>query len=163
MGTEEWTAIKDFEGLYEVSTFGRIKSFKHNKSVGKILKPGFVGMGYVHVCLHKAGKCYGKLVHRIVAEAFIPNPDGKPEVNHIDGNKLNNHVENLEWVTSKENQNHSLELGLRKRSQLNGGNCVHVTKYVNDKLDEIVAETGAEKWAIVNELLLKALVQAVES
>lgn len=63
---------------------------------------------YLRVCLSKQGVCKWKTVHRLVAETFIPNPDNKPQVNHIDGNKQNNNIQNLEWVTNKENCRHAI-------------------------------------------------------
>jgi|SRR5690606_9800838 len=92
---------------YEVSNFGEIRNLK-----GKIIKPEILKKGYLRVglCLNSKNKKY--LVHRLVALAFIPNPESKPEVNHKDGNKQNCKVNNLEWSTSKENINHARENGL---------------------------------------------------
>ena len=109
---EEWKQIKD-NPEYFISNFGRVWSAKS----GKILIPHirsktspylFVGFSYGYGNMKKAN------IHRLVAEAFIPNPDGKEEVNHIDGNKLNNVVDNLEWVTKSENALHAFRCGLRK-------------------------------------------------
>jgi hypothetical protein len=98
-----------YEGVYEVSEYGDIKRI----SKSKILKPQIV-KGY-----HKLSLCQKSItkqhsVHRLVALAFIPNPLNKEQVNHIDGNKLNNHVSNLEWATPKENTNHAWDNGLIK-------------------------------------------------
>ena len=82
----------------------------------KILKPEIIKGGYLRVVLMKDSKYKHFSVHRIVAQLFIPNPENKPEVNHKDGNKQNNFVENLEWVTSKENIIHSYKTGLNKGS-----------------------------------------------
>ena len=100
--SEEWTDIKDYEGLYQVSNFGRVKSSYTNR----ILKPIKHTTGYLGVNLYKNNVSYTKTIHRLVAQAFIPNPENKPEVNHIDEDKTNNMISNLEWVTSKENVNH---------------------------------------------------------
>lgn len=101
---EEWRDIKDYEGLYQVSNEGRVKSLKFGK--GKILKPQKNTKGYLQVQLWNGGKRVHKLVHRLVAEAFLPNPNNYKEVNHKDENPSNNHVENLEWCDRNYNNNY---------------------------------------------------------
>ena len=101
---ETWKNIKGYEGLYQVSSEGRIKSLKRNKE--RILKPIADCWGYQVVNLHTGGKQKRLKVHRLVCEAFHENPDGKPCVNHIDENKTNNCASNLEWCTYAENNNH---------------------------------------------------------
>ena len=101
---------KDFMG-YRVSNFGRVKSFKTKP---RIMKPVLVSKGYLHVMLCKDSKVKWFSIHRLVALTFIPNPEEKPQVNHRDGHKLNNHVSNLEWCTRSENQRHAAKLGLLK-------------------------------------------------
>lgn len=112
---EEWKDIPGFEGRYQVSNEGRVKSVDHYGVggthiilyKGKILTPVIGTDKYYHVFLsYGKGKKKACLIHRLVAEVFIPNHEGKREVNHKDENKLNNHVSNLEWVTSKENANY---------------------------------------------------------
>lgn len=103
--TEIWMPVAGFDGLYEVSNYGRVKSLKRNTTRGGIMK-SHVNKGYEYVHLCKNGKHKNAKVHRLVAIAFIPNPEAKPEVNHKDENKLNNHATNLEWATPKENINH---------------------------------------------------------
>ena len=98
---EAWKPIKGYEGLYEVSNLGRIKGYTNN-----ILKPYKMPNGYLQVCLYKDGKSVKKYVHKIVAEAFIPNSNILLEVNHKDENKENNVVSNLEWRTHQENLHH---------------------------------------------------------
>lgn len=101
----EWKSVKGFEGQYEVSNTGLIKSLKGKEE--RILKSRVHSKtGYVTVILSNNGSKYSRLVHRLVAEAFIENPESKPEVNHIDEDKVNNSVENLEWNTHEENSNH---------------------------------------------------------
>lgn len=126
---EEWRPIAGFEGRYEISSFGRVKSL--SRTIYTVWKNGEEGayfqegrilslkectrnsrgyQTYKQVCLSDNGKHKYRLVHRVVAEAFIPNPEYKPQINHIDGNPSNNNVENLEWCTAKENQWHSLNI-----------------------------------------------------
>lgn len=99
---EEWKDIEGYEGLYQVSNLGRVKRV----TTGRILKPSKHTKGYYRVELYKNGSQSKKLIHRLVAQVFIPNPDNKSQVNHIDENKTNNLVSNLEWMTAKENLNH---------------------------------------------------------
>ena len=108
---ERWKVVEGTDGLLEVSTFGRVRS---NMRDGRILKATPDNKGYMrlHVTIKRERKAFK--IHRLVAEAFIPNPDNKPQVNHIDGDKSNNAVSNLEWVTSKENAQHALRTGLWK-------------------------------------------------
>lgn len=107
---EIWKSVTGYEGLYEVSNLGRVKSLVY-KRLGheRILKSGNNMYGYKMVVLRKNNKSKTITVHILVAQAFIPNPDNLPEVNHIDENKSNNSVDNLEWCTRKYN----LEYGNR--------------------------------------------------
>lgn len=111
MTKEIWKDIRDYEGIYQVSNLGRVKSFDIKDKLGRIRKGRVLKgckntKGYLLVNLYKNNMGCGKLIHRLVAQAFIPNPENKPQVNHIDENKTNNMVSNLEWSTSKENNNH---------------------------------------------------------
>lgn len=99
---EEWRDIVGYEGLYEISNWGRVRRN------GKIIKPGKNNLGYLQVALYKNGLQKHALIHRLVALAFLPNPNNYPEVNHRDEDKTNNAVENLEWCTRKYNANYSL-------------------------------------------------------
>lgn len=102
---EIWKDISGYEGLYQVSNFGRIKSYHRGKTS---VLAGTPNNGYIRIRLCKDG-IRGNLIliHRLVCVAFIPNPENKPCVNHIDGNPSNNNVNNLEWCTSSENELHS--------------------------------------------------------
>ncbi len=107
-----WKAIKEFEG-YEVSDTGLFKSFVKNKN-GKLLTLQKVKKGYLHVKI--AGKW--RQAHRLIAATFIPNIQNKKQVNHINGIKHDNRVENLEWVTQSENLKHAYKLGLLNHNHL---------------------------------------------
>ena len=111
---EEWKPIKDYEGLYEVSNLGRVKSLNYKRTgKEKILKNIECRNGYLAVSLTKLGKQKVFYIHKLVAEAFIPNPDNLPQVNHIDGNKKNNKVSNLEWCDNAYNQKHAWDNNLQ--------------------------------------------------
>lgn len=111
---EIWKDIRDYEGIYKISNLGNIKSLPREHVKGKLLNPARNNRGYLRVALSVKGRVRYDSVHRLVAETFIPNPKNLPEVNHIDGNKLNNKVENLEWTTKSQNQIHAYKTGLRK-------------------------------------------------
>lgn len=112
-GYEEWVEIKGYDSKYYVSNLGRVKSVKYRRP--RILKPRLDNHGYYRVALVNGKRIKECKIHRLVAEAFIENPYNKPTVNHIDGNKRNNRVENLEWATSKEQMEHALATGLRSK------------------------------------------------
>lgn len=129
LNNEMWLPIKGYEGLYEVSCMGAVRSIsreviarggKKRITSTRIIRPTIDKLGYCRLGLHRQGKVVLKLVHRIVASAFIPNPDEKPQVNHRDGNPSNNKVSNLEWVTSAENVRHSFDVLSRKPTIIKG-------------------------------------------
>lgn len=107
-----WKTIEEFP-TYEISTSGKIK----RKNSSKVRKP-FDNHGYDVVGLNVNGTQINRLVHRLVATTYLPNPMNKTEVNHIDGDKRNNCVSNLEWVTASENLKHSYDTGLRKSQKI---------------------------------------------
>jgi len=111
---EIWKDIAGYEGLYQVSNLGRVMSFK-KKSNSLLLSPS-CSRGYLAVNLYINGNVKNPSIHRLVAIAFIPNPLNKPCVNHIDGNKLNNKLSNLEWCTYSENELHSIHVLGKKKS-----------------------------------------------
>ena len=114
--------IESFETLYEIDDLGNVYSLPKKRPTPttiyytkeRMLKPYVSEKGYLLVDLRGHEKRTIKTVHRLVAEAFIPNPENKPQVNHIDGNKQNNCVDNLEWCTNSENQIHAFKSGLQK-------------------------------------------------
>jgi len=116
---EVWKDIQGFEG-YQISSLGSVKSFKRNRIL--ILKQVKDNYGYFIVTLQKGSMRYGKKVHRLIAEAFIPNPENKKEVNHENGIKDDNRICNLSWNTFKENQDHATLNGLRPRG-IKNKNC----------------------------------------
>lgn len=117
---EEWKQIEGFE-FYYVSNLGRVKSTRRWSGTKFYNREKIMSLhkhktkGYIYVSISKNNKNYNLRVHRLVALAFISNPKNKLQVNHIDGNKENNCVNNLEWVTNKENIIHAWENGLSKK------------------------------------------------
>ena len=115
MTEEIWKPVVGYEGLYEVSSYGRVRSLdkyvkysngRINLHKGRILSPGKDTNGYLQVILTCNGKHKSIKVHRLIAQAFIPNPDNLPEVNHLDEDKTNNSVDNLEWCDRNYNLNY---------------------------------------------------------
>jgi len=107
--------IKGYEGLYQISNLGRVKSLLRKRViVRRILSPSKGGWGYYHVTLCKNGESKNAKIHRLVALCFMSNPKNKPEINHKNGIKADNRIENLEWVTKSENELHAYKNGLKK-------------------------------------------------
>lgn len=130
-----WKKISGYEGHYEVSSIGVVHSCERKAVDGKRLRRkklngGCYPNGYEYVCLRKDGKNQNRMIHRLVAEAFIPNPENLPCVNHIDGNKHNNDVSNLQWCTHSQNRKHAYDSGLSPQK----GTPIPVSVHVNGSL-----------------------------
>ena len=106
MKKEIWKSIKNYENIYKINDYGVIQNIKTNK----IIKPSINKYGYYQVSLYNNGKNKNELVHRLVAQTFLTNKENKPTVNHIDGDKLNNNISNLEFATQKEQSNHRIQI-----------------------------------------------------
>lgn len=128
-GTEIWKDVAGYEGFYQVSNLGRVKSLSRKVSNGHalvekgemLLKPNTLAKGYFQVTLYNGKTRKAFQVHRLVASAFIPNEDNQPQINHINGNKQDNRVENLEWCNNTMNQLHAWKTGLQKPHFCGGG------------------------------------------
>lgn len=166
---EKWKDILGYENMYQVSNFGRVRSLdrvlirndgRKYKYVGKLLKVNICktnGSYLVHLYNNTEGRI-AFYVHRLVALSFIPNTENKPEVNHIDGNRNNNHVSNLEWTTRQENMDHGFRTGLINNTGINHGNNIYTDNQIKDvKLllkntemtqKEIAEVTGVKKGTV---------------
>lgn len=170
--TEIWHPVVGYEGLYEVSNLGVIRSLGRCKGQYGALRDysgRFLslknGKLYVQVVLVKEGKKKGYLVHRLVAMAFIPNPQELPEVNHINGRKRDNRAENLEWVDSSQNQHHSYKLGLQQvvygeghhRSKLTEAEVIEIRRRFKngESHTKIAPDFGVHRRTIVDVCLRK--------
>jgi hypothetical protein len=145
---EIWKEVKGYEGLYEVSNIGNVKSLPRNTTQGGILKTS-IARGYICCGIWKDGK--GKMIkiHRLVAESFLENSKKMPHVNHIDGDKSNNNANNLEWVSPRENTTHRSSNKPNKKSKYAG---VSYSEYKGKKYwiafctkDKVICHLGSFK------------------
>lgn len=164
--------VKDLEDLYEVDEFGNVYALPREKrtptttfiSKERKLKPYNNGYGYMLVDMRKDGKRYMRVVHRLVAEAFIPNPNNLPQVNHIDGNKNNNCVTNLEWCTCSENQQHGFDTGLKPQSskhpfsKLTEEDIRYIRKYYKPNTRGFGMRTLAKKFGVSDSTIRQIIV-----
>lgn len=153
---EVWLPVVGYEGFYEISNKGRLKTVKktvRTKSNGRhprkerILNPTINQKGYYHTSLHREASVKWFTIHRLVAQAFIPNPENKPQVNHIDSTPLNNNVENLEWCTHGENMKHGFLYG-RKTQKGEKNNQAKITREIAEKVRELYAEGNLTQWQV---------------
>ena len=152
--TEIWKDIKGYEGLYQVSNMGRVKSFNY-KNTGKegILNGSKNKRGYKIVHLCKNGKANHYLVHRLVAIVFIPNPNNYPEVNHIDENKTNNYVDNLEWCDGKYNLNYGTRnkrISKNRKGKCAGKEHPNYGKSRSKETTQKMSENSTNKTKVIN-------------
>ena len=153
---EEWKDIAGYNGDYQVSTFGRVKRF-HKHTPPRILKPQLLGE-YLSVALYTGGKMKQHSVHLLVAQAFVPNPDNKPEVNHIVGCKFNCHVSNLVWSTSSENTQHAFDNGLAKSGKKHYKAKIKDEKdiiYIRENPDNLTTYELAEMFGVKQPIISK--------
>lgn len=127
---EVWKDVVGYEGLYQVSNKGRVKSLWFGKE--RILRPGKLKKGYLMVCLCKNREKKWCLVHRLVGQAFLSNPHNLPEINHRDENKENNSVQNLEWCSVKYNNSFGTRLQRVSEKHTNGKDSKPVFQYTLD-------------------------------
>lgn len=152
---EIWKDVEGFEGLYQVSNLGNVKSLERSVRNHKsgatrtikehILMAGRDKDGYLQVNLCKSGRMRAGKIHRLVAKAFIPNPENKPQVNHKDGNKNNNVVNNLEWNTKSENLIHSLYVLENTHGKKSKRIVCVETNEVFPSISEAARKTGAKQ------------------
>ena len=140
---EEMKDIENYEGLYAITRDGRVWSYRSNK----FLKPNLVG-GYHQVILCKEGKGKTHYIHRLVAEAYIPNPDGLPQVNHKDEDKSNNCVENLEWCDIKYNINYGTRTERVAKKRSKPVYCIELNK-IFDGINQAARELGINHSSII--------------
>lgn len=142
MKTEQWKQIDGFENYY-ISNYGRVWSKSHNQ----ILAPSYItGYKRVHLWSKAEGKNIGRLIHRLVAEAFIPNPEEKPFIDHIDGDRTNNYVENLRWCTRKENNNNPITLERMSKAQMGNKRALGNHFSLTDEQKERRKESAKRGW-----------------
>ena len=138
----EYRKLKSLKFLYEVNESGQVRNVKSKKPMlGYIEKNGYVRLKFENKCL---GKVVRTSVHRLVAEAFVPNPDNLPEVNHIDSNRANNHVSNLEWVTHSGNMKHAYHKGINQKPLRD--HSIETRKQVTNGNEVFISISAAGEW-----------------
>jgi len=159
---EIWKDIKGYEGLYQISNLGNVKSLNNYKrKENKILsnRPSSKKIWYLSVTLHNRGNNKGYLIHRLIALHFIPNPENKKMINHKNGIKNDNRIENLEWVTCKENIQHAYDTGLKTigENHIKRTKETHSKKVINIETNQIFNScTDAGLYYKINKSFLSA-------
>lgn len=148
---ERWKDIPNFEGLYQASSFGRIKSLGNACArKEKILKGAIAGTGYFYVTLWKKGKHKRFRLSRIIAITFIKSDDSKMDVNHINGNKLDNRIENLEWLSRSDNHLHAYRRGLKLPPQSKSVLQCDLNGTIIKKWDSVIKASSELNFKISN-------------
>lgn len=158
MTEEIWKDVVNYEGVYQISNIGNLKSLDRKlggtRYKGKEKRKHLSGRGYLYSKLSIGGVQKSLFIHKLVAEAFLENTENKPHVNHIDGNKINNKVENLEWCTHAENMRHAMRTGLNDgHSKFKEGNTNSNSKVTSEQVIEIrrlKTETKLSNYVIGN-------------
>jgi hypothetical protein len=165
---EEWKEIEDTNGIYEISNYGQVRTLSRTvirntqgnfEKEGQLIKSYLTPKGYCRTQVKKGNKYKNVMVHRLVADAFIPNIDNKPFVNHKNGIKHDNHFQNLEWCTSSENQIHAYDNGLKKPKVKYVIKCIELDIITEGcmKMERELIKRGYEKasssaiWNCVND------------
>lgn len=162
-----FAVIPGYDNLYLINRDGIVVSPGYTDRNGflrkpRILKPSKRGKGYLCVGLMKNGVQRHVSLHRLVARAFIPNPEMKPQVNHIDGNKENNCAGNLEWVTNQENVIHAFETGLKKSTPKNGEKNSMAKLKENDVLEIINSNESAKELSLKYKISISCIYKMKE-
>lgn len=144
---EIWRDVNGYEGLYQVSNYGRVKSLAKNGRKELILKLSKTIWGYLDIQLYKNGRNHHERIHRLVAKAFIPNPNNLPQVNHIDLNRQNNRVDNLEWCDVQHNYWHTRSLTGKNQRPSHKVRCIETNK-IYESARIAALEIGVTPWAI---------------
>lgn len=129
---EIFLPVVNYEGIYEISNYGKLKRVLQGRGTRIYPKGSISKQGYLRYKLSVNDECVNIFSHCLVAQSFIPNPQSKPYINHIDGNPLNNHVSNLEWCTAKENTQHAFAIGLSTHKGVKNSKCKISEKDVID-------------------------------